>query len=47
MFLGPHFEELYETKTSTHMEASERIIPWLDQCRGELCMAQEINMYIQ
>lgn len=33
-----------ETKARAHMEAAGKIIPWLDQCREELCMAQEIGM---
>ena len=48
MFLEPHLRNSEEeTKTRAHVDASEKIIPGLEQCRGELCSAQETGMSIQ
>lgn len=48
MFLEPRLRSSEEeTKTRAHVDAAEKIIPGLEQCRGELCSAQETGMSIQ
>lgn len=48
VFIEPHLRNSEEeTKTRAHVDAAEDIIPGLEQCRGELCSAQETGMSIQ